>query len=190
MATSVQVDRLCTILRQRSADHTSAVEVLLPTQNYGQVISILRQELDSLVRTVFLLSNDLGTRRHLIEQTLHNVRWTLPGTRTLVTDRDMVNLANRLHGWTNSVYKLGCAFIHLSPLADYRNTNPFDQLSVEETRDIMQHMHQYHDFPLNAPLNMETVGPYLQRVFNKVKMNLEWYINRLQENQPVSIPSL
>ncbi len=59
-------------------------------------------------------------RQHFINQTLRNERWTHPNSKKIVTDRQMVDLTDKLHGWTNSVYKLGCAFIHLSPLADYK----------------------------------------------------------------------
>lgn len=96
----------------------------------------------------------------------------------------MVNLANTLLGWTNSVYKLGCAFIHLSPLVDYRNGNPFQQLSQNEVDDIIQHLHNYHSFDLTNELNMDTISPYLLRVLDKVASNLECYIMHL-ENEGV-----
>jgi hypothetical protein len=36
-----------------------------------------------------------------------------------MTDREMIVIAHELQGWTQSVYKFGCAFIHLSSLHDY-----------------------------------------------------------------------
>lgn len=148
-------EQLCKILRQRSSEHVSAGQLLFANQLYGQVVAILRQELDSLVRTVFLLSKDLAIRQHFINQTINNIKWTQPNSRTQVTDRQMVDLSDTLHGWINSVYKLGCAFIHLSPMADYRNANPFQQLTQGELNDIKQHLHDYHSFPLTIDLNLE-----------------------------------
>ncbi len=92
----------------------------------------------------------------------------------------MVDLADSLHGWTNSVYKLGCAFIHLSPMADYRNENPFQQLTIDEIDDIKQHLNNYHGFPLDKVLSIATVSPYLLRVLDKVSSNLECYIASLE----------
>lgn len=176
--------QFCRILRERSAENIAAGKLMFTNEYYGQLISILRQELDSLARSVFLLSKDLNERNHFITQTLQNIKWTQPNSRATVTDRQMVNLANDLHGWTNSVYKLGCAFIHLSPLADYRNSNPFEQLSSVEINDIKQHLHDYHSFNLENDLNMETVSPYLLKVLDKVSSNLECYIESL-ENQTI-----
>ncbi|WP_200894122.1 hypothetical protein [Flavobacterium sp. 316] len=118
---------------------------------------------------------------------MQNTKWTLPNSRTVVTDRNMVDLTDRLHGWTNSVYKLGCAFIHLSPMADYRNSNPFLQLEQTEIVNIKEHLHNYHGFHLNDDLNMDTVSPYLLIVLDKVSSNLECYINCLENNQVNSI---
>ncbi|MES2874333.1 MAG: hypothetical protein V4708_11470 [Bacteroidota bacterium] len=175
-------EQFCRILRERSAEHLSAGRLIFANGLYGQVISILRQELDSMVRVIFLLNQDLSIRQHLIGQTLLNTKWTLPNSRTNVSDRNMVDLANKLYGWTNSVYKLGCAFIHLSPLADYRNKNPFRQLSSIEIKYIKQHLHEYHNFPLTDDLSIATVSPYLLKVLDKVSDNLECYIVDLESD--------
>ena len=188
--TMTETEQFCRILRQRSAENVSAGRLLFQNRLYGQLISVLRQELDSLVRAVFLLSKDLTTRQHFITQTLQNAKWTLPNSRTVVTDRNMVDLTDRLHGWTNSVYKLGCAFIHLSPMADYKNSNPFQQLDQNEIIDIKQHLHNYHGFQLNDDLNMNTVSPYLLRVLDKVSSNLACYIEYLENNRVNSIQNL
>lgn len=183
-------EKFCKILRERSAEHVSAGRLMHANEHYGQIISILRQELDSLVRAVFLLSKDLNTREHFINQTLQNIKWTQLNSRTVVTDRQMVDLANTLHGWTNSVYKLGCAFIHLTPLVDYKNGNPFQQLTQTEINDIKQHLHHYHSFNLTDDLNMTTIKPYLLKVLDKVSSNLECYIEYLEQNRVDSIGSL
>jgi len=185
-----ETQQFCRILRERSAEHTSAGQLLCANRHYGQVVSILRQELDSLVRTVFLLTTDLTERQHYIQQTLNNEKWTRPNSRTVITDRQMVNLSDLLHGWTNSVYKLGCAFIHLSVMADYRNENPFQQLSVEEINDIKQHLNDYHGFPLDEDLSMITISPYLLRVLDKVSSNLEYYIGNLESGRVNSLLEL
>lgn len=185
-----ETEQFCQILRERSAENISAGRLLYRNRLYGQFISVLRQELDSLVRAVFLLSKDLATRQHFISQTLQNTKWTLPNARTIVTDRNMVDLTDRLHGWTNSVYKLGCAFIHLSPMADYKNSNPFQQIEQTEINDIKQHLHNYHGFQLVDQLTMDSVSPYLLRVLDKVSGNLECYIEYLENNRVDSIQNL
>jgi hypothetical protein len=183
-------EQFCKILRERSAEHMSAGRLMFVNRHHGQIISILRQELDSLVRAVFLLSKDLNTRAHFINQTLQNIKWTQPNSRTVITDRQMVDLTDTLHGWTNSVYKLGCAFIHLSPLANYKNGNPFQQLTQIEIADIKQHLHNYHGFNLADELSMQTIEPYLLAVLDKVSSNLECYIQYLEKNKVGGLAAL
>jgi hypothetical protein len=177
-------EQFCKILKERSKEHQAAVILMLGNRMYGQVISILRQELDSMVRTIFLLEkSDLDIRNHYMSQTLNNRKWTFPNSRALVTDRHMVELSNNLYGWSLSVYKLGCAFIHLSPMSNYTNENPFSYLPDVEVQDIKQHLHHYHNFSLEEELNMETIIPYLQKVFTKVADNLEYNIKLLEEEK-------
>ncbi len=173
------VDQFCRIIQERSTEHNAAAQLLFPQKLYGQMISILRQELDSMIRIIFLTTQSPTNRLHYINQTLKNEKWTLPGTRTQITDRQMVDFANTLYGWPQSVYKLGCAFIHLSVMADYKHTNPFLQLSISEQNDIKQHLHNYHQFPLNEDLSVDTVGPYLLKVIEKVSNNLSYEIQRI-----------
>lgn len=177
-------EKFCKILRERSDENKKAINLMIQNGLYGQAISILRQELDSMVRVIFLLNEpNLSIRTHFIDQTLNNQKWTLPNSRTVVTDRNMVDLANTLFGWAQSVYKLGCAFIHLSPMSNYKNGNPFLQLSREEIENIKLHLNDYHGFPLTNGLTMESVTPYLLRVFTKVSDNLKSYIDGLERNR-------
>ena len=172
-------EQFCRILRARSAEHNAAAQLLFSQGLYAQIIAILRQELDSMARVIFLESQSLHNRQHYINQTLNNEKWTLVNTRKQITDRQMVDFANTLHGWTQSVYKLGCAFIHLSAMADYNHNNPFLQLPLSEQQDIKQHLHNYHNFPISNDLSILTVGPYLLKVLEKISNNLEFEIQTL-----------
>lgn len=100
-----QVERFCEIIRKRSKEHSEAIRRVhdLP----GMMVSILRQELDSMVRAIYLLNiDDIVERNRLITQTLNGEKWTVltvNGKNKTVTDRDMVELSNTLQGWTLSV---------------------------------------------------------------------------------------
>ena len=65
------INLFCDIVTQRSGEHSCAINILLQQQLYGQVISILRQELDSMVRVMFLLSIsdlNLGGNKMVLSQ--------------------------------------------------------------------------------------------------------------------------
>ncbi len=95
----------------------------------------------------------------------------------------MVNLAQALQGWTQSVYKFGCAFIHLSGLHDYNDRDPLLQLSAEERRDIIDHCRHYHGGPAADAARLEDLVPYLPRVLEKISGNLECYLEALENGE-------
>lgn len=171
----------CRLVRARSAEHRQAMRGLwsLP----GLMMSILRQELDSMVRVIFLLSEgDRKFRVALVEATLNGKRWRRKGAKGYVTDREMVDLANKLNGWTESVYRFGCAFIHLSNMHDYRCRDPMASLGESEREAILKHLRHYHGEP-PGPLSVEGVAPILPMVFDKVSSNLEGYLVRLEADE-------
>lgn len=120
----IKTKAFCNIVRQRSTENEQAINLLSQSKLTGHVMSVLRQELDSMVRVIFLLRQTLEERKHLISQTLNGERWKMRN-KALVSDAYMVNLANTLNGWTKSVYKFGCLFIHLSWFHDYAFNDPF-----------------------------------------------------------------
>jgi hypothetical protein len=149
----------------------------------GQMVSILRLELDSLVRVVFLLSQtDREYRRKLIEDSISGRRWRKRNSRQPVTDREMVELTDTLHGWTKSVYSFGCAFIHLSNLHDYEVRDPLDQISEDDRKAILRHLRYYHGGPNGPSARFSDVVPYLPMVFTKIADNLESYVEDLERD--------
>jgi hypothetical protein len=78
------------------------------------MVGLLRQELDSTVRVMFLLAQrDRSLRARLIEDSVHGRRWRVPtpaGKETLVTDRELIELGESLTGWARNVYRFGCSF--------------------------------------------------------------------------------
>jgi hypothetical protein len=178
--------QFCKIVRQRSKENKQAIGLLSRTGLTGQVMSVLRQELDSMVRVIFLLSQSIEERNHLINLTLTGKRWKLR-CNTNITDKQMVELADALNGWTGSVYKFGCAFIHLSSYHDYVFNDPFENLGQDEIYSIKTHLNNYHGFPLTTDLTMQSISAYLPMIFEKIEGNLECYIKELEERRTTLI---
>lgn len=180
------INTFCAAIRRRTEDHASAAKLVRNIP--GQMISICRQELDSLIRVVYLLSiSDLAVRHQLIEQTLANQPWSIKnqnGKMKKITDREMVELASELFGWTQSVYKFGCAFIHLSGL--HGESNPLGKLNNEDRMSILMHMRHYHGGPVSDGPTLEEFGNYLPKVLEKISGNLECYLKHLEKNETPS----
>lgn len=141
----------------------------------------LRQELDSMIRVIYLLSiPELKRRNELIAASVNGEKWKVVGSSKRITDFEMVELANKLHGWTRSVYKFGCAFIHLSNLHDYQDRDPMMLITSDERDAIAEHVMNYHFIHLEPHSKLDELLPILPAVFDKVSGNLICYLEDLE----------
>lgn len=137
-----------------------------------------------MVRVIYLLHLiDQTERQRLVQSTLRGERWSIPTLKRKfrdVTDREMVDHAQKLQGWTQSVYKFGCAFVHLSDFHNYFARDPFQKLPEAEREDILSHMRRYHGGPAGNDPEMSEIAEYLPRVFDKIADNLNSYLWQLE----------
>jgi hypothetical protein len=170
-------------VRSRSLEHQRAMQLLSAAGLAGQMVSVLRQELDSMIRVIYLLAQGTERRELLIDASVRGEKWAQEGSRAKVTDREMVELSQTLQGWTQSVYKFGCAFVHLSGLHDYNDRDPLEQLSTAEREDILEHCRYYHGGPDLGAEYFRDLVPYLPRILRKISENLEWYLAALERGE-------
>jgi hypothetical protein len=179
------------LVKKRSEENRIALNLLVSQRLFGNCISILRQELDSFIRVMYLgRIPDITERDRLMNQTLSGDKWTVLTTNNKwkqVTDKDMVDKANELEGYIHYVYKFGCGFIHLSDLHDYETTNPFDKLNETERSDIKYYLKHYHDFPIDRELTVENISMLIPAIFEKISSNLTCYFGRILNNQMIDI---
>jgi len=179
------------LIQKRSEENKNALNLLVSQRLFGACISILRQELDSFIRVMYLgRLSDTSERERLMNQTLSGEKWTVLTTNSKwkqVTDKNMVEKANELKGYIHYVYKFGCGFIHLSDFHDYERTNPFDKLNDTEQTDIKYYLNQYHHFPIDCPLTVENVSRLIPDVFEKISANLTCYFGKILSDEMIEM---
>lgn len=156
----------------------------------GQMVAILRQELDSMVRVIYLLAHGPGHRDQLILASINGQKWLQENSCASVTDRKMVDLAQHLQGWTQCVYKFGCAFIHLSSLHDYADRDALANLPDQERAAILDHCRSYHGGPKADDAGFGDLVPFLPRVLKKISSNLECYLAMLENGEVCDLHEL
>jgi hypothetical protein len=149
-------------------------------------VGILRQELDSMVRVMFLLAQrNRVLRTQLIEDSLGGHRWRVPtttGKANLVTDKQLVELGDSFTGWARKVYRFGCSYIHLSNLHDHQARDPFQALSLDEREAISAQLNKYHGARLSTESNFAEVVQWVPSVLGKISTNLELYLKQLEDD--------
>lgn len=175
------VETFCRQVRSRSKEHREAMRLLSEAGLAGQMMAILRQELDSLVRVFYLLAQPSARQVMLISASVNGEKWFQENSKGKVTDKEMIDLAQELHGWPGAVYKFGCAFIHLSAQHDYKDRDPLSQLPVDERDEILGYSRHYHGGPTsNTPTFLDFI-PYLPKILEKVTDNLEYYLEVVED---------
>lgn len=174
------LDKFCNIVKNRSEENEKTIKLLYENKLYRNCVSILRQELDSMVRVLFLLTCEQAKRMMFVKQTLNDEKWH-DGKRT-ITDALLLKNVLKMCGWARNVYLFGCSFIHLSACHNYMQEDPFLKLSLEEHNAIKNFMVQYHNFPKEQNITFITMQPYLLTIFEKISDNLKCHLENLNKN--------
>jgi len=174
----------CRQVRARSSELQEAMQLLAERGLASVTVGILRQELDSMVRVMFLLAQrNRVLRTQLIEDSVRGHRWRVPtatGKATFVTDTQLVELGDSFTGWARNVYRFGCSYIHLSNLHDHQARDPFQALSLDERDAISGQLNQYHGARLSTESNFAEVAQWVPSVLGKISTNLELYLKQLE----------
>ena len=171
----------CRQVRARSDEHMRAMHALRHADAPAVMVGLLRQELDSMIRVMFILAQADGSyRRTLVAASVTGKRWPRNKGKGYVTDREMVELSAKLQGWAKSVYAFGCAFIHLSDLHDHADRDPVASMTRDERVALFEHLRYYHGPVLSE--SFEAVVALVPSVLFKIADNLRCYLKDLEQN--------
>ena len=184
-------EKYIALIQKRSEENEKAIRLLFDQNLIGNCISILRQELDSFIRVMYLgRISDFKERERLMNQTLSGEKWselTVNNKWKQITDKDMVEKSTELKGYIQYVYKFGCAFIHLSDFHDYANKNPFDKLDYVEQFDIKLYLHQYHGFSRDSELTVGNISNLIPDIFEKISKNMSCYFRTILNDEMIEM---
>ena len=176
------LEKFIRLTRDRSRDNTRAIQSLHAQELYGQAISILRQELDSLIRICYLLTiSNFNERLRLINDTLNGTKWKINGQN--ITDRKMVTVATQYNHWAPEVYDFGNSFTHLTNYHDFKNSDPLAQLTNDQKNTIRHYLNTYHSFGSIKEVTFQNVIPFVPQVAHKVSDNLNSYLDDLENKE-------
>lgn len=130
----------------------------------GNAMSVLRQKLDSMIRSIFLLSVvDRQYRERLLRDSVNGNPWRGKDGKRKVTERLDEN-----------------GFARLSAYHNYSDRDPFDSPAPEDLRNTAYYLHHYHRIVVDRTTKLSDIEFALPAVFEKTSANLECYVRDIE----------
>ena len=175
------VNKFCETIRNRSMENQIALGLMYSNQLYSNAISILRQELDLMIRTIYVLGvTDNEYRDELMKCFVEGRKWKRPHSQFDVTDRHMVEYAHTLFGYTRLVYMFGCRFVHLSNLQNWLDEDVANNLDDRTKADLVLYINQYHNAGLESDFTFSDIIIFVPDIFDKLHGNLDCYVRDIE----------
>lgn len=170
-------------VRDRSRENQAAFDLLWRQNLLSPAVALVRQELDNMVRVMFLLDAAPAERMRLIHDSLSGRHWTCStsnGKTRKITDRDLIEHALVHHPWTQQVCRFGCNFIHLSNWHGHRGRDPVVTLRNDERADI-ESLIADEGLPSLSAFTFDELVQLAPYSMDKIGSNLGCYLRDLEQ---------
>lgn len=171
-------DMFFKIVLDRSNENKKALDILVGEQCYALVGSIIRMELDSLIRVYYFNNSKPERQEEMLKKFFDGDRWA-------PTDRRMIENMPHSLGWARHIYDFCCAFIHLSPYHDWATSSDIPNLTREKRKSIVSEIREQQNdvwgydtsLVIEENFGFEDLILFAPHIFKKLKANLECEIN-------------
>jgi hypothetical protein len=176
------VDEYKKLIFQRLYENRKSFDLLFGIKHYGNCISIMCQELDQVIKILFLLNSKKDDQKQFIESSINSQKWYIIGSnnkKEYVTDDVVIQYSETLVGWDKSIYEFGLAFGNIANTFNYGTRDPIKGIGENDKNKIYRYIIEYHnkDFPENYDLGNLIIE--LPTIFNKISNNLKSYLDKL-----------
>lgn len=169
----------------RSNENAESLILLLDAGRLGNAVGLLRQEIDTFIRLVYLSRIEETEVERLITAFVNGEQWRHCNGNRRITDREMVDIAKEQYSWVEVAYRFGCGLVHLSNLHDYENVDPFTQIPVEDKSEIVSYLGDYHGYrglDIDMPRFIEMLPAVMQKICGKVASYSKALTRRFKSN--------
>lgn len=156
--------------------------ILFELKHYGNCISLVCQELDQVIRILFLSKSRAHEVDELISQALNSQKWFLLSPdrkKTYITEETLSEFATTLEGWEKGIYEFGLAFRSLSNNYNYILKDPIKGLKDAERQKIHAYIVEYHSKDFPADFALSDLIPEIRGIFERISENLRMDMERL-----------
>jgi hypothetical protein len=170
------------IVSQRLEENRKSFDLLFGIKHYGNCISIMRQELDQVVKLLFLLNSTKDDQKKFIESSINNHKWFIVNSdnkKDYITEDVFTKYSETLDGWDKSIYEFGLAFGSLANTYNYGTKDPIKSMGENDKEKIYEYISEYHNKNFPKDYDLSKLILELPTILNKISINLQKYMDRL-----------
>ncbi|MET7398042.1 hypothetical protein ABZS66_31580 [Dactylosporangium sp. NPDC005572] len=168
---------------ERSAEHRKAITTAVGNKWWSIAGSLLRMELDSLIRVSYLRAHS-NDRAQILFACAAGLGFGIPKQDGAGIKRIPDSVMVPRGGWEQRVYDFGNRFVHLTEAHNYTERDPFLALPEVDRKAIVEYLDHYHggksgvkDLSVDSPF--DDVAQYAPHVLAKIAANIRHGVEAL-----------
>ena len=177
-----QIDEYKKIVFQRLEENRKSFDLLFGIKHYGNCISIMCQELNQVIKLLFLLNSSKNDQKQFIEASINNHKWFFVNNenrKDYITEDVLTKYSETLDGWDKSIYEFGLAFGSLANTFNYGTRDPIKSMGENDREKIYNYISEYHNGNFPRDYDLSKLILELPTILNKISINLKKYMDRL-----------
>jgi hypothetical protein len=167
------------MINSRLEENMKSFNLLFSMKHYGNCISIMCQELDQIIRLLFLLKSNPNARKQYITSSINNQKWhitDIDNHKDYVTDKLLLDFTKTLSGWDKGIYEFGFSFNSISHNYNYGSKNPINSLSASDRKVLYTYIQEYHVKSFPKDFSLDDIIPILPLIMELITINLKKYL--------------
>jgi hypothetical protein len=170
------------IVAQRLEENRKSFDLLFGIKHFGNCLSIMCQELDQVIKILFLLNSSKNEQKQYIESSINNHKWfilNVDNKKEYLTEDIFTTFSETLNDWDKGIYEFGLAFGNLAITYNYGTKDPIKSMNDNDKEKIYKYIFEYHNAEFPKDYDLSQLILELPTIFNKISLNLQKYLDRL-----------
>jgi hypothetical protein len=177
-----ETDEYKNIISHRLEENMKSFKLLFGMKHYGNCISIMCQELDQIIRLLFLLNSNAAAKKLFIYSSINSHKWYIvnkENKKEYITDENLLKFTETLSGWDKSIYEFGFSFKNLTTSFNYGSRDPIKSMSETDREKLYNYIREYHNKDFVSDFSLDDLIPVLPLIIEEISRNLKNYMSKL-----------
>jgi hypothetical protein len=170
------------MISNRLDENMKSFNLLFDLKHYGNCISIMCQELDQIVRLLYLINISPDYRKQLISSSINNQKWHIThvdNQKEYITDEILLDFSKMLNGWEKSIIEFGYLFKSISVNYNYGLRDPIKSMTDPDRLKLYVYIQEYHSSSFPKQFSTDEIIPILPMIMKLIGENMNNYLSKI-----------